>query len=146
MVTNYSRKGRSLERAQAHVLKLYKAEGIACHANNALVAPGGQVVEGEPYDFEALYNNVFYAWDCKECAGNRWPLPSRTQLHQVKDLLDVHLHGGQAFFLVCFTGKDNMLVRFNVQDVCEAIKDGEASMEPGEGFFTSLDVLGIFQQ
>ena len=145
MATNYSRKGRSLERAQAHVLKLYQQQGIACHANNALVAPGGQVVEGEPYDFEALYQGTFYAWDCKECAGNRWPLPKGSQLHQVKDLLDVHNNGGQAFFLVLYTSKGNQVMRYDAKLVCDLITQGEASVTLEQGTPFSLDVLGIYK-
>ena len=140
---NHAHRGRDLERAQLKVLKAYRAHGIHCHANHALRRPDGKVVEGEPYDFEALYHGTFYAWDTKETRAGRWPLPTKTQLLQVKQLLDVEKHGGQGFFLVLFVGPTR-IVRYNAQEVADAIAAGKSSLGPDDGQEATLDVCNAF--
>ncbi len=139
---NFAHRGRGLEHAVRKAFVYYRSIGIPCHQNHALKAPGGQVTEGEPYDFEAFYGGVFFAWDAKECQGTRWPIPKK-QMKQIKNLLDVQIHGGHGFFLVLFTTSEQ-LIRFDATIVQAALADGHGSMKPEWGVGTKIDVLGAF--
>lgn len=143
-MTNYANRGKGLERAIRKLFEAYESRGIHCQQNHPGQLHDGTLVERHGFDFQILYRSQFYAFDAKECRRGSWPL-EKAKLHQLKALLDVHENGGEAFFLVYFTGLKK-LVEFPATTVSNAIAAGFTSLSPQCGEETTLDILHIGAQ
>lgn len=134
-------RGKSLERAVLKLFDSYRSRGIHCQQNHPEQIYNGVMVRSHGFDFQMLYHGMFYAFDTKECALNRWPL-DKAKPHQLKAMLDVVDNGGTAFFLVHFTHL-NRLVKFHASVVQNAISTGNKSMSPDDGEQTTINLLRI---
>ena len=143
-MTNYANRGKSLERAIRKLFESYASRGIHCQQNHPEQLHDGTLVGRHGFDFQILYRGKFYAFDAKECALKSWPI-NKAKLHQLKALMDVHENGGEAFFLVYFTGLKK-LVKFPATTVQNALMEKKNSLPPELGFSTSIDLLGIGEE
>ena len=143
-MTTYGNRGKSLERAIRKLFESYASRGIHCQQNHPEQLHDGTLVAKHGFDFQILYRGQFYAFDAKECRRASWPL-DKAKLHQLKALLDVHENGGEAFFLVYFTGLKK-LVKFPAVAVQKAIAANFTSLVPQCGEETTLDILHIGEQ
>ena len=134
-------RGRLLESAIRKLFERYEERGIHCQQNHPEQLHDGTLVHRHGFDFQIFYKGRFLAFDAKECQRARWPL-DKAKLHQLKALTDVEANGGEAFFLVYFTGKVK-LVKFPAATVRRALAEGISSLSPGEGEATTLNILGI---
>ena len=139
-MTNYANRGKNLEHAVKKLFESYESRGIHCQQNHPEQLHDGTLVKRHGFDFQILYLGKFYAFDAKECALPAWPL-DKAKPHQVKSLLDVASHGGEAFFLVYFT-KSKELVKFDVKKVQTSIINGEKKLFPEDGEKTTINILG----
>lgn len=140
-MTTYGNRGKSLEKAVKRLFESYASRGIHCQQNHPEQLSDGTRVKRHGFDFQILYNGKFYAFDAKECGLAAWPL-DKAKLHQVKALFDIYNNGGEAFFLVYFTEK-KQLVKFQVQVVKEALEEAKKKLYPSEGESTTINILGI---
>ena len=141
MTTTYGNRGRRLERAVRRVFAAYTSRGIHCQQNHPEQTHAGTLVRAHGFDFQMLYKGKFYAFDAKECASLSWPL-EKAKPHQLKALLDVAKNGGEAFFLVYFTGSQK-LVKFPAELVRGMIAKGATTLAPAAGTPTTLNLLGV---
>ena len=119
----------------------YAERGIHCQQNHPEQLHDGTLVRRHGFDFQIFYEGRFLAFDAKECQRGRWPL-DKAKLHQLKALTDVESNGGEAFFLVHFTGL-RQLVKFPASTVRRALAAGVPSLSPDDGKATTLNILGI---
>lgn len=140
-MNNTGNRGKSLERAIRKLFESYESRGIHCQQNHPEQLSDGTWVKRHGFDFQILHNSKFYAFDAKECGLSAWPL-DKAKLHQIKALFDVYNNGGEAFFLVYFTGK-RQLIKFQVQVVKRALEEGKKKLSPPEGEPTTINILGI---
>lgn len=140
-MTTYGNRGKSLEKAVKRLFGSYESRGIHCQQNHPEQLADGTRVKRHGFDFQILYNGKFYAFDAKECGLAAWPL-DKAKLHQVKALFDIYNNGGEAFFLVYFTEK-KQLVKFQVQVVKKALEEAKKKLSPSEGESTTINILGI---
>ena len=140
-MTEYANRGKGLERAIRKLFESYQSRGIHCQKNHPEQLFDGTITHKHGFDFQILYQGHFIAFDAKECRRASWPL-DKAKLHQLKALLDVHENGGEAFFLVYFTGLKK-LVKFPATAVSNAMAVGFTSLCPRCGFETTIDILNI---
>ena len=140
-MTNYANRGKRLERAIRKLFVSYQSRGIHCQQNHPEQLFDGTITHRHGFDFQIFYNGRFFAFDAKECASHAWPL-DKAKLHQLKALLDVENNGGEAFFLVFFTGQ-RKLVKFAASMVQNALTNGDSSLSPYRGSSTTINILGI---
>ena len=140
-MSNYANRGKNLEAAIKKLFESYESRGIHCQKNHPEQLHDGTLVKRHGFDFQIFYQGKFYAFDAKECALPSWPL-DKAKPHQVKSLLDVADHGGEAFFLVYFT-KSKELIKFDVKKVQRAIINGDKKIFPSSGEQTTINILGI---
>lgn len=115
------------------VFARYQAEGIHCQRNQPPRLHDGTIIGRHGFDFQALYQGKFYAFDAKECAGATWR-PDARQIHQEIALSQVVANGGFGFFLVYFVNR-RILVKFH----CPL---AGRTFAPCDGEQTTIDVLG----
>lgn len=89
----------------------------------------GTYLEGEPFDYYIMTDRIKWAFDTKECSGTSFPIKKK-EITQANNLLHVQRCGFEAFFLVLF-GQN--LVRFDVNQVVDALEHGRKSLNPREG-------------
>lgn len=140
-MNNTGNRGKSLEKAIRKLFESYESRGIHCQQNHPEQLSDGTRVKRHGFDFQILHNGKFYAFDAKECGLAAWPL-DKAKLHQVKALFDIYNNGGEAFFLVYFTEK-KQLVKFQVQVVKKALEEDRKKLYPSEGESTTINILGI---
>lgn len=141
MMTDHANRGKNLERAIRKLFESYQSRGIHCQQNHPEQLHDGTLIARHGFDFQILYHGKFFAFDAKECARQAWPL-DKAKMHQLKALLDVAANGGEAFFLVYFTGP-KILVKFYAGGVQEAIINGRSSLSPDDGSRTTLNLLDV---
>ena len=124
------RRGHVLENELEKVMKHLNSIGIHAHKNHARRTLDGTFIEGEPFDYEVFSCGRLFCFDAKECHAARWSLDNAKPA-QVKHLLNVKRHGGDAFFLVCFS--PDKIRKFDVDVVLAALVDGGKSLAPEEG-------------
>ena len=141
MSSNAANRGKNLERAVRKLFDRYESRGIHCQQNHPEQLHDGTLVKRHGFDFQIFYNGKFIAFDAKECSKATWPL-DKAKIHQIKALFDVYNNGGEAFFLVYFTGAKK-LVKFHIATVKEAIESGIKTLSPSIGETTTINLLGI---
>ena len=141
MTNNSGNRGRGLEKAIKKLFASYESRGIHCQQNHPEQLHDGTLVKRHGFDFQIFYKNKFYAFDAKECALPAWPL-DKAKVHQLKALLDVAANGGEAFFLVYFTG-EKKLIKFGAEIIQKAIINGQKKIHPQAGEATTVNLLGI---
>lgn len=134
-------RGKSLEKAITQLFESYQSRGIHCQQNHPEQLFDGTLVKRHGFDFQIFYNGKFIAFDAKECNRSSWPL-DKAKLHQLKALFDVYSNGGEAFFLVYFSGLKK-LVKFHAADVQTALSNGVKSLHPESGEMTTINILGV---
>lgn len=140
-MTQYGNRGKTLEKAIKKLFESYESRGIHCQQNHPEQLHDGTLVKRHGFDFQILHNNKFYAFDAKECALPAWPL-DKAKPHQVKALLDIDANGGEAFFLVYFTKRKD-LIKFDVKKVQDALINGSKKLVPADGEETTINFLGV---
>ena len=140
-MTTYGNRGKSLESAVKKLFASYESRGIHCQQNFPEQLSDGTKVKRHGFDFQVLYNGMFYAFDAKECALKAWPL-DKAKPHQVKALLDVKANGGEGFFLVYFTELKE-LIKFDAKIIQTALINGQKKIAPSEGEKTTINILGV---
>lgn len=137
----HAMRGKNLERAIRRLFESYTSRGIHCQQNHPEQLHDGTLVRRHGFDFQILYQGIFYAFDAKECARRSFPM-DKAKLHQLKAMLDVEKQGGTGFFLVYFT-TSKQLVKFPASLVRDALAAGRTSLAPEQGIKTSLNLLNI---
>lgn len=140
-MNNTGNRGKGLEKAVKKLFERYESYGIHCQQNHPEQLHDGTLVKRHGFDFQIFYNGKFIAFDAKECAKGVWYL-DKAKIHQIKALFDVFNNGGEAFFLVYFTGVKK-LIKFHVQVVKIALEANQKYLSPVMGEETKLDLLGI---
>lgn len=140
-MTEYANRGKRLERAIKKLFESYRSRGIHCQQNHPEQLFDGTITHRHGFDFQIFYQGRFIVFDAKECASGSWPL-DKAKMHQLKALLDVEQNGGEAFFLVYFTNR-KQLVRFAASLIQTSIINGAKSVSPEKGTPTTLNILEI---
>lgn len=122
-------KGKYLENQIGKLIDNVIARGYWGQKNHPHRLNDGTYVDGEPFDYYIMTDNVKWAFDAKECAGTTWPIKKK-EIMQCNNLLHLQRCGFEAFFLVLF-GRD--LVRFDARQVASALEHGRHSLHPEEG-------------
>lgn len=125
-----ARRGHHLESEIDRVLEYLGSQGIHGHKNHARRTVDGVFLEGEPFDYEVLANGTLHCFDAKECQSKRWNL-GNAKPAQINALRQCANHGAQAYFLVCFEGRE--VRRFDVEQVQAALAAGKGSLTAEEG-------------
>lgn len=125
------RRGNDFENELNRVSKYLNANGIHMHKNHAKRTEQGIYLEGEPFDYEVISGGVIHCFDAKECSSDRWNL-SNAKLNQLNNLLVCQKNGAQAYFLVWYRNK-NEIIRFDAELVKQKLTEGKKSLTPEEG-------------
>ena len=125
------RRGYKLEAELSRLSRYLNASGIHMHKNQARRTEQGVYLEGEPFDYEILVSGTLHCFDAKECAGRSWPL-SKAKLSQLNNLLICAKNGAHAYFLVWYKAS-NQLVRYDAEQIRQALLSGRKSITPEEG-------------
>lgn len=134
-------KGKMLEKAIRKLFAAYESYGIHCQQNFPEQLYDGTLINRHGFDFQIFYKGRFIAFDAKECARSVWYL-DKAKLHQVKALFDIYSNGGEAFFLVYFTGSKR-LIKFRIDIVKNALSNKINHLSPEDGEATTINLLGI---
>lgn len=78
---------------------------------------------GAPFDIIAIKNGQAYAFDCKECSSDRFPL-SRVEDNQITGMRKIQEAGARAYFV--FSYQNEMYVAL-ANHIFSLIKSGEKS-------------------
>lgn len=140
-MTEHANRGKKLERTIKKLFESYESRGIHCQQNHPEQLHDGTLVHKHGFDFQILYQGKFYAFDCKECALNAFPI-GKVKLHQVKALLNVQNNGGEAFYLVYFTNL-HKLIKFSADLLQTSLIKGAKSISPDIGTQTKINILEI---
>ena len=124
-----SQKGKYLEKEIDKLINTVIARGYWGQKNHPNRLFDGTYLEGEPFDYYIMTDRVKWAFDTKECAGTSFPIKKK-EITQTNNLLLVQRCGFEAFFLVLF---GQSLVRFDVNQVVDALEHGRHSLKPAEG-------------
>jgi penicillin-binding protein-related factor A (putative recombinase) len=124
-----SQKGKYLEKQIEKLINTVITRGYWGQKNHPNRLFDGTYLEGEPFDYYIMTNKIKWAFDTKECAGTSFPIKKK-EITQTNNMLHVQRCGFEAFFLVLF-GRN--LVRFDVNQVVDALEHGRKSLKPEEG-------------
>lgn len=124
-----SQKGKYLEKQIEKLINAVIARGYWGQKNHPNRLFDGTYLDGEPFDYYIMTDEIKWAFDAKECAYKHWPIRDK-EIKQTNNLLHLQRCGFEAFFLVLF---DKNLVRFDANQVAAALKQGRHSLTAEEG-------------
>ena len=125
------RRGYEFEAELGRVSQYLNSKGIHMHKNYPKRTVQGLYLEGEPFDYEVMKGGEVHCFDAKECAGVRWNL-SNAKMSQLNNLLICAKNGARAYFLVWYRAM-NKIVRYDAEQVKQALQAGKKSLTPEEG-------------
>lgn len=131
-------KGKYLENQIKKLIDAVIANGFWGQKNHPNRLFDGTYIDGEPFDYYIMTDRIKWAFDAKECSGTSFPIKKK-EITQTNNLLHVQRCGFEAFFLVLF-GQN--LIRFDAEQVADALEHGRHSLRPEEGMeFNYTEVL-----
>lgn len=120
MLEFHDRPGNMLENYLNQLCGFLNGAGFHAHKNNPLRTYEGKYIQGEPFDYEFFIHGKVYCFDAKEnmsgglvwrlrLTGSRGAKTNARILKQASNLLNCKRNGAEAFFLVAFNNKSNLL-------------------------------------
>ena len=137
----YGNRGKAFEKQVNAFIALCDNRGLHAQQNHPEKLHSGEYISKHPFDYQVLYDGVFYAFDAKNSESKTLHI-SNLKPHQLNGLKKVKENGGSAFFMIYFA-IEKKIIQLDIDEAIQILSSGRKSISTDDGKSIRLNFLNI---